>query len=337
MADLPEKEPTLLDLKRYMDEILAQTNDNGKKIENLATKADFQEAKDQMTAQGTEIDQLRLEVTQLKKTVKEIEENIDLQLAQKLNRMSSMPGYMAGSARSNMAQSDQNKPRLVSTKSRNLIIEGLPGDNDSEIKTNIIQLAERLSVTVFLTEIEEVLRMSRRDPNNLRPGPVLVTFARVVLRDAIISKKRRLLDIPGLSKVFINADEPLHIRRAKAILRKAAYIARTRRDEVEARHNRIRINNDYYDIESVHTLPKKYTDATRGAVAPTTDTVLKKHDSNVEDMLPEAPKPPSIRSTSILPMLVILPGENMRISRKGLLFSGPNAFPSNLAKFPIVF
>ena len=65
MADLPEKEPTLLDLKRYMDVILAQANGNGKKIENLATKTDFQEVEDQMTAQGTEIDQLRLEITQI--------------------------------------------------------------------------------------------------------------------------------------------------------------------------------------------------------------------------------------------------------------------------------
>ena len=236
-----------------------------------------------------------------------------------------------------MAQLGQNKPGPVRSKRRNLIIEGLPGNNDTEIKTNIIQLAERLSVTVFPAEIEEVLRMSRRDPNDSRPGPVLVTFARVVLRDAIISKKRRLLDIPGLSTVFINADEPLHIRRAKAILRKAAYIAHNRGDDVEARHDRIRINNDYYDTESVHTLPDKYTETTRGAAAPATDTVPKKDDNNMEDMITEAIKPRATISTSILPTLVILPGENMRISRKGLLFSGPNAFPSNLAKNPIVF
>ena len=333
MADEPEKEPSLLELKRYMDTILTRVSDNGKKIENLATKQDYQEIKDQLTAQGTEINQLRLEVTKLKKSVKDVEENIDSQLAQKLNRMSAMPGYTTGNARSNMATAEQNKTRMLNTKRRNLIIEGLPGDNDPEMKSNIIQLAERLGVSVFPAEIEDILRMRRRDENDPRPGPVLVTFTRVVIRDAIISKKRRLLDVPGLSKVFINADEPLHVRRAKAILRKAAYLARTQGEDVEAKHDRIRINNDHYDIENVHTLPKKYIEM---KPAPTfaASSSIPKTDKNVDVIQPQANLP---RTITVTTTFVVLPGENMRITNRGLLFSGPSAFPSNLSKYTIVF
>ena len=77
------KELTMSELKTYIDIILKQVNDNGKTIKELATKKEYEEVKDRMTAQGLEIQELRTEVTKLQDSVKNIEASVDLRLAQK--------------------------------------------------------------------------------------------------------------------------------------------------------------------------------------------------------------------------------------------------------------
>ena len=72
---------TMADLKKYMDDILKQVNDNGTSIKELATKKEYQEVKDQMTAQGLEINELRTEVTKMQDSIKTIEANVDLHMA----------------------------------------------------------------------------------------------------------------------------------------------------------------------------------------------------------------------------------------------------------------
>ena len=116
-----------------------------------------------------------------------------------------------------------------------------------------------IGVVLFASEIEMDLRLKRRDECDVPPGPVVATFAKIVHRDWIITKKRGLTDIEDLSQVFINAYESMQVRRAKAMLRKAAFIARSEGADVEARHDRIHINEDIYTVDDVHTLPQKYT------------------------------------------------------------------------------
>ena len=191
-------------------------------------------------------------------------------------------------------------------------------------------IADRLGVTVYEREIEEIVRMPRRDENDTRPGPVLATFDRVVLRDAIITKKVALHSMVGMDKVYINADEPLHVRRAKAILRKAAYLAKTNGDEVEARHDRIMINNKLYTIETTHTLPTRYLSTTR-------DSARQQASAEKGDQETDMAVGPNPNDENEGNKFTILPGENMRLTKKGLCFSGPSAFPSNLARYPIKY
>ena len=331
MEALPdERDLTLADIKRYMDNILTQVNSNGRDIQTLATKNDLKEINDQITAHGTEIDQLKDELKTLKLSIQGIEENVDLHLAQKVDRMSRTAGLQTGRPNYNMAPNDQNKRYSPSTKRRNLVFEGLPGQNDDEIKANIIKVAEAVRVGLFANEIESVTRIKRRDDSDVRPGPVVATFSRVILRDSIITKKAGLRDAEGMSNIFVNADEPLQVRRAKAMLRKAAYMARGEGCEVEMRHDRIRIDNDMYTVENVYSLPKKYlaTASVDGALGgqdiPT---------SSNSEMEEDAGKPKMVRNLEF----TIKPGENMRLSKKGILFSGPTAFVSNLSRYPIRF
>ena len=110
------KDLTMSELRMYMDTILKQVNENGKTIKELATKKEYEETKDQMTAQGLEIQELRTEVGKLQDSVKNIEANVDLNFARKLNRMSSTANRLAGSAGPNMASTDQNKTRFTTSK-----------------------------------------------------------------------------------------------------------------------------------------------------------------------------------------------------------------------------
>ena len=193
----------------------------------------------------------------------------------------------------------------------------MPGASDEEIKSNIIQLAKGPGVVLFATEIEAVVRLNWRDEKDVRPGPVIATFSRIFHRDSIITKKRALRNIPALSQVFINADEMLQVRRAKAILRRAAFIAPGDREELEARHDRIRINNDIYTVDNVNNLPQQHTVSISGEGAVGGETRLQK-DNNLMQTEPIAK--PSKRPQKF----AIRRGEGMRISKHGLLFSGPS-------------
>ena len=76
--------------------------------------------------------------TDIEQPVKEIKENVDLHIAQKVDRMSRTAGLQTGRPNYNMAPNDQNKRYSPTTKRRNLVFEGLPGQNDDEINANII-------------------------------------------------------------------------------------------------------------------------------------------------------------------------------------------------------
>ena len=252
------KELTLGDIKRYMDTILARVDKNGEALEHLVSKQEYTELNDHVTAHGTEIEQLKSEMKNLKESLKNIEQTVDRQIAEKINRKFETADHSAGSRPGNMAPRNQNNRPGPSSKRRNLVFEGLPSESDDEIKSNIIQIAKAIGVVLFAMEIESVQRLTRRDEHDVCPGPVIATFTRIVHRHAIITKKREMRNIEGLLKIFINADEPLQVRRAKAMLRKAAFIARSEGADVESRHDRIRINEDIYTVDDVHTLPQKY-------------------------------------------------------------------------------
>ena len=87
-----ERKPMMAELNNYMDTILEQVNDNGKSIKDIATRKEYLEVKDQMTAQGLDIQELRGEVTKLQDSIKTIEANVDLHRAKNLNRMSMTAG-----------------------------------------------------------------------------------------------------------------------------------------------------------------------------------------------------------------------------------------------------
>ena len=131
-------------------------------------------------------------------------------------------------------------------------------ESEPEMVVEFIKLAATLKVIVYAKEVEQVLRMNRRDETNKKPGPVLLTLARNVLRDTILKKKGNLGNTPGFDGVFINADEPFEVRRAKSFLRKAAYHGRKQGENVLFQHNQLTINDKIFTTENYNKIPAKF-------------------------------------------------------------------------------
>ena len=140
--------------------------------------------------------------------------------------------------------------------------------------------------------------------------------------------------------IFINADEPIEIRKAKSFLRKASYNTRKLGETVFFKHNQVTINDTVYTTSDYEKIPAKYlatlndndpmemgtNDQEPGAVGGKSDTVA-------SDELGAVGGEPIPVSKDDL----IRKGECMKITRKGLCFSGPSAYISNMAFYEIVF
>ena len=99
--------------------------------------------------------------------------------------------------------------------------------------------------------------MRRRDGSD-KLAPVLITFAEYHVRSAILRKKFKLASIEKYASVFINMDEPIEVRRAKAIFRRIGYQARQDGRSVLLKDDWIRIDDDEYRITDLEKIPEKY-------------------------------------------------------------------------------
>ena len=152
-------------------------------------------------------------------------------------------------------------PSLQQSKRFNIVIEGIPDLPVQEIYSNVIVLADKLKVTVFMRDIPNVSRISRcQTPAGARPnpGPVVVTFVHAHLRDAILRKKEDFNGIEKYRMVYVNPDEPLDVRRQKARFRRIAYLARLDGHRVSYRTDSIRIGEVEYKISELSPVPSKY-------------------------------------------------------------------------------
>ena len=324
----PERPLTLLDIKKSMDIILSRLELTAlaDDIKNLVSKDDLKELDNQIVAQGHEMNQMKEEMKIMKQDLKTLQSNIDGRLASSLAGGERLVGRDLGrdprTTTFNMAASARNNQRVSPTQRRNLVFEGLVGESEAEIVAKVIDIAAKIKVTVYSNEIEQVFRMNRRDESDKRPGPVLVTLTRVVLRDTILKKKGDLSDVNGCERIFINADEPLEIRKAKSFLRKAAYHARKQGEVVIFKHNQVSINGTIYTTDNFEEIPAKYLNP----------DCQQDHETKEQPMEASG----GVDTTATKEGL-IRKGERMKITKKGLCFSGPTAYVSNMAYIPIKF
>ena len=310
------KEPTMTDLKTAMDAILTRLN-------ATATKVDVANINDKIAAQNVEIDQLKNKMVMQEDNLKKLQSLFDEGLAASLQRKLGSADPSARMSTSNMAASERDRVKTGMSTRWNLIIEGLEGVSEDEMCLKLIEVCASINITLYKSEIESITRFTRRDNTTAKPGPVLVTISRTVLRDSILMKKGGLMQIGAMKSVFINADEPLEVRRAKSVLRKVARVTKQQGIEIEFRHDRIKIEGQWYTTNDIDKIPNKFLPITEEDAGAS---------GGVPSKLPMIIPLPDVN----VPKIIIRPHEKMRLTRAGLLlFSGPNAFPSNMHYAPI--
>ena len=212
-----EPEVTLADVIAML-KLTAKVSD----LADVAKISDLTKIQDTVSTHSFEIQQLREDLATQTARIQQLEDNMGRQAASMLNRNQpdvypTRPNQYGG------AQSDQSKQ--FDQRKQNLVFEGIDNMTDIETIAYILQIASELGIVAYKSDIDMITRMKRRD-DSTRPMPVLVTFAQQRIRSAILRNKFRLADIERFSKVFINLDEPIEIRRAKAVFRRIGYKAR---------------------------------------------------------------------------------------------------------------
>ena len=108
---MAEPAPSVSDLKNSMDTMMASLalTANKEDIKHLATKGDFKIMDDRITAQGTEISQLRSEVKTLQENMVTLQSNVDSQFANSFARTVRSLGHEPGRSTNNMAAREANR------------------------------------------------------------------------------------------------------------------------------------------------------------------------------------------------------------------------------------
>ena len=318
------KQPSMWDLQKSMDDVLRRLTLTAlsEDLNKLVSKDDLKELDDRVLAQSQEIDQLRDEMKGMQTKFDRLQSNVDSHIAANLSGATRSLGRDPGRTITSMAAPGSNRSRSTGPQRRNLVIEGIRGETDMEIIANVIEMCEAIDIKVYASEIEQVTRMGRRDEANKKPGPVILTLSRIILRDSVLQKKCGLMRVEKFKEVFVNADEPLEIRKAKSFLRKACYNAKRLGEVVLFKHNMVTINGVQYGIEDVDKIPEKFMKSESCA----------NRDNNEAPMEAAGGEPAPTTKEGL-----IRKGEKMRITKKGLCFSGPSSYLSNLAYISITY
>ena len=271
---------------------------------------------------------------QYKKEINSLRESVDQGEATKL---SLMYRHVDPANVNNMSTRPQNQLTRGSTSRTNIVIKGLKGEAESDILAEFLSLSRELNVIVYKTDVDEIFRMKRRNDKIKMPGPVLVKLNRTCIRDSIMKNKSKLKTSEARSDVYINPDELLETRRMKAIFRRVASKAKEYGEEVELGYDCVWIAGRKYTHDELHSIPKKFLHDQK-TDEPDSDVDKDKGEATASTWkTPSRPMVNMDRSIEDLTADLIQPGEKMRMTKYGLLFSGPTAYPSNLFKTPIQF
>ena len=320
-----EAEPTLLDIMAQL-KLTAKVSD----LVDVAKKDDIVKLQDTLNSHAIDILQLKEDVLSQSKRIQQLEESLGRQTAAAYRTQPDVfdsRRIQHGAALSKGPQQDNRR--------KNLVFEGIPNMSDRETISYIVQLCSVLNIVAYDSDFEAVVRMRRRD-DSIRPPPALVTFDQLHIRSAILRKKASLIDSEKYSSIFINLDEPVEIRRAKAVFRRIGYKAKQDGRNVQIRDDWIMIDDEQYKLADIDRIPDKYrVDVSNPSKAPTLamDSDPTKRLSEPQGgARPKVLQEPvtSTRSTSFR-------REKIKLTKAGLTFSGPTAFLSHLFRCSFVY
>ena len=336
-----EKDLTMSDHKSWMKTISEQLKETVKldNIKDLASKQDLDIMGDRITAQGNEIQQIRDEIKLCQSDISSLRSQFDKTIAEELERKLETAAGSQGQGRINMAAENQYTTPKRNTTRRNLVIQGLKGETEESMITNVIKVAITVGIIMYKDDIESILRLKNRDGTL---GPV-VTLLRISQRDKFLQKKINLRNVPGMESIFVNVDESIDVRRNKAILRKVAYNAKGMGASILFRHDRVTIDDIVYTLDDIYRIPEKYrpdfykperptmSDNEQGATGGNIETTSMECTTSEQE---KASKNPTISDEK---RRLFKQDEKIRVTKSGIVFSGPSAFISNMYRSPVTY
>ena len=213
---------------------------------------------------------------------------------------------------------------------------------------NVLDMCQAMKAIVFTSDIDDIAWLGRFEPGMLRSPPLRVTFQYQYMRDSILRKKSKLLDIPKFSTVFINPDEPIEVRRVKGIFRRVANRAKAAGKTVSYRADWIKIDDNIYQASEIDKIPKEYLpEETRKGLLrpehiPTFEATGGEPATNMDLGHLKAKEPDREKiidkdQDTALPDFVTDPNVNIMLTKSGLTFQGPTAFVSNFSMCDFVY
>ena len=305
-------------------------NDIMAELKKVATKDDIVQIKSTLVAQSAEIQQLRSEIGKHHDRIKSLEDQASVAAAKIANR--TQPDV--GPVTSKQYGGPHAEASEFRNRRRSIIIHGMNAVKDEDLMEHVLDISQELDVIVFSTDVLEITRLGNPDAHARRPIPVRVTFQHNYMRDKILRNKKTLIGIPKYSTTFINPDETQEARRNKGIFRRIAMKARTDGKEVVYRADWIKIGETVYTVSEINKIPVEYRSSDRGStlpprgnpVLPLVQAVGGEPDPDKEAMDIGA----SANKWSD-------PNVKIRLTKAGLLFSGPSAFLSNMGRSDFTF
>ena len=236
------------------------TNLKANDIKELATKEDVRQINARLEGYVQEVAELKETFEEHKADLREITELSNRNAASIMDmgqRVSSPEVGVSTPQRdqhgAGMARSTQN---IISSKRFNLVIEGISTYKDPY--EYMIKIGEDLGFVVYKMDIVQVVRLRRRDANDQKPALMLVSFTHTHIHDSYLRNKHILKGNSKYDGIWINADEPMEVRRLKSRYRRIAYLARQEGETVYFNHQSITIGENTYDATQLSLIPDKY-------------------------------------------------------------------------------
>ena len=148
---------------------------------------------------------------------------------------------------------EEKEPLLKKSRDmKNVILEGLNEDHDEDVYNTVICAIKELGISIFDNDINLAYRIGTFKGKNAWPRPIRVELVSAHARDVIWANRYRLDDSLTHYNVRVSRDEPKPVRKARALMRKAAKKARAHGKTVYQHQDHTLIDGCKYDLEKAH-------------------------------------------------------------------------------------
>ena len=291
---------------------------------------------------------IEIELDEIKKAMRE--QSAEIQMLKNGQRVNTAPvtDQHVGSDQRGRFDMSQQGQKL------NVIIEGLAESEDENLPEKITKLCEKLGVKINPSDIGSAWRLIRRVPLGNKPNPVKVCLTNFNVKERIMKSKSTLNENPDMQHIWINHDETTAVRRAKGRARFITSYSRKKGSQVQITPRGIVLDNVFYTYDNLDRIPSIYIPPTSLQLPVHTGATNEKHRPNNTEVVnkainqDEVPVTPR-RSQRPIDLLQPMPiatnvrqsppkvprtkkPQKMRLTRSGLVYSGPSAIFSHLYK-----